>query len=225
MPMPAVAVVVTRWEQEGLARARRSRDGRLVRRAQVIELAQEGKPVSEIASLTGYSEEGVRLLKHRWNERREHALRDAPRSGRPPRWDAEYRRRLGEVVHRSPQQYGYAFQVWTIARLAEHMAAVTGVRVSPDRLRRILHELGLSWRATAHPKRAPVNPEGDERTRRRPADGSSVPRGTGREPHIKGTAERPLVVGPAPDAEASDLHRDALCDASLPSLGLSDSLI
>ncbi len=79
MPMPAVRVRVNRWQREALDRAVRSPDGRVVRRAQIIRLACRGRPVKEIAALSGYTAEGVRLLKHRWNERGEDALIESPR--------------------------------------------------------------------------------------------------------------------------------------------------
>ena len=167
MPMPAVRVIVNRWEREKLRRLVRSRDGRVVRRAQVILLSRRGRPVSEIASLTGYSEEGIRDLKHRWNDRGEDALRDAPRSGRPPRVTSEYRKRLAEAVGKGPAQFGYAFTVWTTARLAEHMSQKTGIRIGPDRLRQILHEINMSWKRPAHTTRNLPDPKEHEHARKK----------------------------------------------------------
>jgi len=167
MPMPPVPVRVTSWDREKLRRLVRSSDGRVVRRAQVILLARRGKPVREIASLTGFTGEAVRLIKHRWNERGEDALRDAPRSGRPSRVTAEYRKRLAEAVRKGPAKFGYAFTVWTTARLAEHMAQKTGIRIGPDRLRQILHELKMSWTRPAHTTRNLQDPEEHERARKR----------------------------------------------------------
>ena len=105
MPMPAVRVRVNRWQREALDRAMRSPDGRVVRRAQVIRLARRGRPVKEIAAISGYTTEGVRDLKHRWNERGEDALEDAPRPGRPPKADESYRRMLREVALKSPGDF------------------------------------------------------------------------------------------------------------------------
>ena len=153
MPMPAVRVCVNRWQREALDRAMRSRDGRVVRRAQVIRLARSGRPVKEIAVLSGYTSEGVRTLKHRWNDRGEDALKDAPRPGRPPKADESYRRMLRKVALKKPSDFGYAFGVWTTARLAEHMAVKTGVRLCDDRVRTLLHQEGLSWKRPAHTTR------------------------------------------------------------------------
>lgn len=167
MPMPQIRVVTTRWDREKLRDLIRSRDGKTVRRAQAILLAYKKKPVSEIASITGYSEEGIRELKHRWNDRGEEALTDAARSGRPPRVTPEYRKRLAEVVRTPPAEFGYAFTVWTTARLAEHMAQKTGIRIGPDRTRQILQELRLSWKRPAHTTRNLPDPEEHEKARRR----------------------------------------------------------
>jgi transposase len=167
MPMPPVPVRVTSWDRKNLRRLVRSSDGRVVRRAQVILLARRGRPVREIGSLTGFTEEAVRMIKHRWNERGEDALRDAPRSGRPPRVTAEYRKRLAEAVRKGPAKFGYAFSVWTTARLAEHMARKIGIRIGPDRLRQILHELKMSWTRPAHTTRNLQDREEHERVRKR----------------------------------------------------------
>lgn len=154
--------MVTRWEREKLRNLIRSRDGKTVRRAQAILLAYKKKPVSEIASITGYSEEGIRELKRRWNERGEVALEDAPRSGRPSRVTPQYRK--------GPAEFGYVFTVWTTARLAEHMAQETGIRIGPDRMRQILHKLGLSWKRPAHTTRygTILKKEPDNRARNLP---------------------------------------------------------
>jgi transposase len=167
MAMPAVRVRVNRWQREALDRAVRSRDGRIVRRAQVIRLARRGTPVREIAATTGYTEEGVRVLKHRWNDRGEDALRDAPRPGRPPKADGSYRRELRETALTPPAELGYAFGVWTTGRLAEHMTEETGVQLSGDRVRKILHAEGLSWKRPAHTTRNLADPEEHEKARKR----------------------------------------------------------
>ena len=167
MPKPAVRVRVNRWQREALGRAMRSPDGRVVRRAQIIRLARRGRPVREIAALSGYTGEGVRLLKHRWNERGEDALSDAPRPGRPPKADQSYRRRLRKVALKSPSSFGYAFGVWTTARLAEHMAIKTGVRLCDDRVRTLLHLAKLSWKRPAHTTRNLTDPVEYERGKKR----------------------------------------------------------
>ena len=167
MPMPAVRVCVNRWQREALDRAVRSRDGRVVRRAQVIRLARSGRPVKEIAALLGYTSEGVRTLKHRWNDRGEDALKDALRPGRPPKADKSYRRMLRKVALKTPSDFGYAFGVWTTARLAEHMAVKTGVRLCDDRVRTLLHQEGLSWKRPAHTTRNLTDPVEYERGRKR----------------------------------------------------------
>lgn len=167
MPKPAVRVCVNRWQREALDRAMHSRDGRVVRRAQVIRLARRGHPVKEIAAFSGYTTEGVRLLKHRWNDRGEDALKDAPRPGRPPKAGKSYRRRLRKVALKSPSSFGYAFGVWTTARLAEHMAVKTGVRLCDDSVRTLLHQEGLSWKRPAHTTRNLTDPVEYERGKKR----------------------------------------------------------
>jgi len=167
MANPAVRVRVNRWQREALDGAMRSPEGRVVRRAQIIRLARRGRPVKEIAAISGYTAEGIRTLKHRWNERGEDALSDAPRSGRPPKAGRSYRRLLRKVALKSPSDFGYAFGVWTTARLAEHMAVETGVRLCDDRVRTLLHQAKLSWKRPAHTTRNLTDPVEYERGRKR----------------------------------------------------------
>jgi transposase len=163
----AVPVVVTSWQRAVLLKERRSPDGRVSRRAQVVLMARQGAPLTGIASVTGYTEEAIRLIKHRWNERGEDALRDAPRSGRPPKATREYLDVLDRTARTAPSETGYAFGVWSTARLAEHMADRTGVRLCADRVRTLLHEMGLTWKRPAHTTRNLTDPREYERGRKR----------------------------------------------------------
>lgn len=45
---------------------------------------------------------------------------------------------------------GYGFSTWSVARLAQHRARVTGIRSSDDQLRRLLHQEGFSIHRAKH---------------------------------------------------------------------------
>lgn len=62
---------------------KRTRDGDLLRRLQVILFRMQGKPPKEVAELTGFTPESVRTCVHRWNDGGVDGLRTRPRSGRP----------------------------------------------------------------------------------------------------------------------------------------------
>jgi len=65
-------------------------------------------------------------------------------AGRPPRLTAEQKARAAEELVRGPTAHGYATQLWTLARVAEVIEQVTGVRYHPGHVWRLLRELGWS---------------------------------------------------------------------------------
>jgi transposase len=65
-------------------------------------------------------------------------LADAPRAGRPARADAAYLAALEPAVETPPRELGFAFDVWTSARLSTYLADTTGVRIAPRWLRALL---------------------------------------------------------------------------------------
>ena len=66
------------------------------------------------------------------------ALCDAPRSGRPPRADAFYRKGLEEAIETRPRELGLPFDVWTSERLSAYLEEQTGTRIAPGWLRALL---------------------------------------------------------------------------------------
>jgi hypothetical protein len=46
--------------------------------------------------------------------------------------------------------FGYGFTVWSIARLAAHLAKCTGIRICRDWLRRLVHQNGYRCKRPKH---------------------------------------------------------------------------
>ena len=125
---------------------RSTRDARLRTRAQMVFLAAERRMSAvEIAEIVRASEETVR----RWLKRYLLAegvegLRDEPHPGAPRKEvTAEYREKLVEAVRRRPRSLGLPFSVWTLRRLADHMAEQTGIRVEYETVRVHLKAEGI----------------------------------------------------------------------------------
>ena len=57
---------------------------------------------------------------------------------------------MKQAVQTNPLTLGYGFSTWSVARLAEHLAQVTGLRFSADPLRRLLHREGFSVQRPKH---------------------------------------------------------------------------
>ena len=109
---------------------------RLRTRAQMVLLAAEnGLKVPEVARLVLESESTVFGWLKRYLAEGLEGLKDAPRVGRPINVTDAYRKKLLEVVRRRPRSLGQPFSLWTLQRLADHLAEVTGIRVSNETVR------------------------------------------------------------------------------------------
>lgn len=120
-----------------------SKSIRLVHRCQAILLSADGWTVPKIAELLRVDQSTV----HRWLDRFEtegiRGLRIQWGSGRPPRWDESYESLLVETVRHDPRWYGLEQSVWTCPLLAGYLAEQTGVTLSAERVRVLLHQHGI----------------------------------------------------------------------------------
>lgn len=87
---------------------------------------------------------------NRWQNDGLDGLRDKPRSGRLRIADEAYRRKLEEVLAQDPQELGFAFSVWTPARLLAYMEQETGVVMHENTLRNLLNEHDYVYRRPKH---------------------------------------------------------------------------
>jgi transposase len=113
-------------------------------------LTSEGASCSEICSATGFSPDAITDIRRRWSIRGMRSLKDSPHPGRPRRVTAAYLRELRRALRRSPLAFGYGFTVWSIARLAAHLAKRTGIRICRDWLRRLVHQNGYRCNRPRH---------------------------------------------------------------------------
>jgi len=124
-----------------------TKDVRLRTRAQIVLLAGEKRLVpSEIAAIVRGSEHTVRRWLKRYMTEGIEGLKDAPRSGAPPKVTAEYEAELVRVVRLRPRSLGLEFSLWTLQRLADYMAEETGIRLHAETVRDYLakHDIVLS---------------------------------------------------------------------------------
>jgi len=145
-PMKPIEIPALDPEQladlEDLYRA--TRDVRLRTRAQMVLLAAERRlTAAEIAEIVRVSEETVRRWLKRYLAEGIEGLRDVPHPGAPRKVTAEYRERLIHAVRRRPRSLGLPFSLWTLRRLADHMAEQTGIRVEYETVRLHLKASGI----------------------------------------------------------------------------------
>jgi transposase len=123
---------------------RTTKDPRLRTRAQMVFLAAEqGLKVPQIAAVVRESEATVLRWLKRYRAEGLNGLRDAPRPGRPSEVTEAYRAVLLAAVRRRPRSLGLPFSLWTLQRLADHLAEHTGLRVSDETVRRALKQEGI----------------------------------------------------------------------------------
>src|ERR671917_673426 len=117
----------------------------------MILLAAEQRLVAaEIAPIVRQDEETVRRWFARYLAEGVEGLSDAPRSGAPPKATAAYRQRLLEIARCRPRALGLPSSPWTAARLADHLAELTGVRMSAPSVCRLLREGGMRLSRPQH---------------------------------------------------------------------------
>ena len=132
-------------ELRALAKGRKA-EARLRDRARICWLAHQGTHVPQIAADLDISQQMARRWINRFNAAGLDGLRDAPRSGRPPRYTTE---EVGEVVATSlslPESLDLPFACWTLDRLEAYLNEERGIAIKRSRIGEILQAEGLRWR-------------------------------------------------------------------------------
>jgi transposase len=87
-------------------------------RLEMVKAAALGHELDAIVRWSGRSPRTVRFWLDRFAVAGVPGLADAPRAGRPARADAAYLEALERAVETPPRELGFAFDVWTSARLS-----------------------------------------------------------------------------------------------------------
>jgi transposase len=112
----------------------------------MVMLSHQGYPPQQIASITGQSDETVRRWLHRFCSDGCPGLREAPRSGRPPKVTPAVEQLLRQWAQLSPREFGVQRPTWTTANLARLAERLLGVCVTPECIRQHLHRLDFVCR-------------------------------------------------------------------------------
>jgi transposase len=106
--------------------------------------------IPSIARRLGCATDTVNRVRRLYRKGGVQALYPIKPPGRPPRATAAFLRDMKRAVQTNPLTLGYGFSNWSVVRLAEHLAKVTGIRFSDDQLRRLLHREGFSVHRPKH---------------------------------------------------------------------------
>lgn len=97
-----------------------------------------------MARAVGVDPRSVRRWKHDLRFGGRAALRAVPASGRPPRLSPGQRQRLEKHLLKGAQAAGFATDLWTCPRVAEHIERVFHIRYHVDHVCRLLHQMNWS---------------------------------------------------------------------------------
>jgi transposase len=128
----------------------RSSDAFTLRRCQILLAGADGQKPRSIAASVGCCVQSVRNAIHAFHAEGLDCLH--PKSSAPKTTsrvlDETGCRRLRDLLHRSPRDFGKPTSVWTLALAAEvaHAEGLTDRPVSIELIRQALKRLGVTWR-------------------------------------------------------------------------------
>jgi transposase len=134
-------------------------------RATAIRMLHLGSHPSQVAETHAVSLATIYNWHARWRHTGLEGLANRPKSGRPGIADDEYCRVLEETLAKSPPDLGYAFTVWTVKRLRDHLKEKTGKSLSEGRLRHLLKRKDYRYRRPKHDLHHLQNAEAKEQAR------------------------------------------------------------
>lgn len=169
-------------DEQSLAEIQRAmvadRQPEVRRRATAIHMLHLGYTPSQVAEAMHIERKTLYRWLERWEEVGVAGLENQSRVGRPRKATPKYREAVAEALAQEPAAYGYSFAIWTLARLRDHLAQTTGIRLSVNRLREVLKREGYVYRRPKH----------DLRYRQDPAEREAA------EEHLEALKKKPLPV-------------------------------
>lgn len=145
-------IIRLNWRAEQTLKeiARSGPKAREVRRAQVLLWLHQGDRAATVANQLGLSRMAVYKIVDRYQERTHLPVRervqDWPRPGRPGALREQTKAVLVELLAKSPQEYGYRAQVWSVPLFQRHAEHCLQIEVSTQTVRRALHELRYRYK-------------------------------------------------------------------------------
>lgn len=134
------------------------------KRADVLCLNSQGWTVNQIANWIDGSPNTVRKTIQRWIIEGKEGLWDQPRSGRKPVWKEEDLKYIEERCD-TPVASRFAYReerTYNSKQLSALLKKERQVKLSPDRIRKILKKKGYGWKRTKTSPRKHPNPKEKE---------------------------------------------------------------
>jgi transposase len=125
-------------------------DKAVFRNATIILMSSLGRSKFDLAYELGCSPGTVDIIRRKYREQGLTGLTPRTPPGKKARATPAYRVALRAALQTPPQQLGFGFSVWSIARLGEHLKRQTGIAFCEDHLRRLVHAEGFSFQRPKH---------------------------------------------------------------------------
>jgi transposase len=144
-------IKLTEQQWDELDRVRLTTDSATVfRNCLIILMSDSRDTIAAIARRLGCGADTVVRIRRLYRQGGVKALLPIKPPGRPGRATPAFIAHMKQAVQTNPLTLGYGFSTWSAARLAQHLAKVTGIRFSDDQLRRLLHQEGFSIHRPKH---------------------------------------------------------------------------
>lgn len=115
------------------------------RRLQAARYFEKGMTQAEVACRLGVSGVSAHRWYHTWKQSGRAGLASPGRTGRKPRLSKEQWAPVEQALLDGPLAHGYDTQLWTLARIAEVIERLTGVKYHPGHVWWLLKDLNWSW--------------------------------------------------------------------------------
>jgi transposase len=119
-------------------------EGMEARRKQAAKLFAKGVSQADVARELDVSRQSVSRWHEAWSQGGTRALKGAGRAGRRPLLDSADLAMVEKSLRRGPRASGFATDIWTLPRITEVIATLTGVSYHPGHVWRIMGQLGWS---------------------------------------------------------------------------------
>ena len=116
------------------------------RRKKAVQMVLDGTPKQEVSKSVGASLASLNNWCRAYAKSGKDldALSASRHTGRPPRMTGSQLDRLGNMLLKGAERYGYEVDLWTTERVAALIEEKFGVRYHPDHVRKILHGMDFS---------------------------------------------------------------------------------
>ena len=119
-------------------------EGMEARRKRAAKLFAKGVTQADVARELEVSRQSVSRWYEAWSRGGTTALKGAGRAGRRPLLDSSDLATVEKALRRGPRASGFATDIWTLPRITELIATLTGVTYHPGHVWRIMGQLGWS---------------------------------------------------------------------------------